>query len=159
MIILGIDPGSRFCGYALLEVEKRKIIAAGSGTIKTKSTLDLSQRIHCIYTEIKAVIQEYKPTYASVEKIFFGKNIQSSFILGHVRGVILLALAESNIPVFEYSPREIKQSVVGNGNASKKQIAYMVQNILQLKNPPDSPDAADALASALCLFNKEKLIL
>lgn len=159
MIILGIDPGSRFCGYALLEVEKRKIIAAGSGTVKTKNNTDLSQKLVYIYSEIKAVIEQYKPAYASVEKIFFGKNIQSSFILGHVRGVILLALAEQNIPVFEYSPREIKQSVVGNGNASKKQIAYMVQSILQLKNPPDSPDAADALASALCLFNKEKFIL
>ena len=159
MIILGIDPGSRTCGYGLLEINKNKIIAAGCGSINIKPSLNLSERLLFIYNELSSLIQKYKPTVAAVETIFFGKNIQSSFTLGHARGVILLALAENNITLKEYSPREIKQSVVGNGNASKKQVEFMVQSILNLKNQPVNNDAADALAAALCLFNKEKFAL
>jgi len=91
-----------------------------------------------------------------VETIFYGKNIKSAFTLGHARGVAMLAIAQHNIPITEYSPREVKKSVVGNGNASKEQVEYMVQKILKLKNKPKTEDAADALAIALCHFNKNK---
>jgi len=159
MIILGIDPGSRICGYGLLEVEKHKILAAGCGTIKNKDKEALSERLLVVYNGLKKIIEEYKPDVAAVENIFYGKNIQSSFTLGHVRGVVLLLLAQYGIPCYEYSPREIKQSVVGSGSASKKQIVYMVQSILQLKTQTITYDAADGLAAAICLFNKEKYSL
>ena len=156
MIILGIDPGSRFCGYGILQVEKNKLIAAGCDVIKINPALSLSARLKKIYSEIKNVITEYKPELAVVETIFYGKNIKSAFTLGHVRGVILLALAENNLEIAEYSPREVKKSVVGNGNASKEQVQFMVQKITKQTNK--SEDATDALAIALCHFNKIKYL-
>ncbi|MCK4957620.1 MAG: crossover junction endodeoxyribonuclease RuvC [Candidatus Cloacimonetes bacterium] len=156
MIILGIDPGSLNCGYGLLQVQKRRIVAAGSDVVKVSGDLPLAQRIALIYQKINEVIEEYKPDIASVETIFYGKNIQSAFTLGHVRGAILLALAQAEIKIVEYSPLEIKKSVVGNGKASKEQVGYMVQKILSLKEPPKSQDASDALAAAICYYNKEK---
>jgi len=156
LIILGIDPGSRFCGYGILQVEKNKLIAAGCDVIKINPALSLSARLKKIYSEIKNVITEYKPELAVVETIFYGKNIKSAFTLGHVRGVILLALAENNLEIAEYSPREVKKSVVGNGNASKEQVQFMVQKITKQTNK--SEDATDALAIALCHFNKIKYL-
>ena len=156
MIILGIDPGSYNVGYGILQVEKRKIIAAGCDTIVVKSKLQLAERLVQIHSGMTKVIAEYKPDIAVVETIFYGKNIKSAFTLGHARGVILLALAQHNIEIVEYSPREVKKSVVGNGNASKEQVGYMVQKILNLSNKPKTEDAADALAIALCQYNKNK---
>jgi len=156
LIILGIDPGSKYCGYGIIEVQKNRIIAAGCDVIKIKQNLSFPEKLIVVYTEIKQIIAKYKPDIAVVESIFYGKNIKSAFILGHVRGVILLALAEQNITVSEYSPREIKKSVVGNGNASKEQVQYMVRKILNLNLENQSEDAMDALAIALCQFNKEK---
>ena len=156
MIILGIDPGSRYCGYGLIEVQNNRIQAAGCDVIKIKENLSLPQKLTVIYKGISDVIREYRPDMAAVETIFYGKNIKSAFTLGHARGVILLALANSEITINEYSPREVKKSVVGNGNASKEQVQYMIGKILNLENKNISQDAADALAVALCLFNKLK---
>ena len=156
MIILGIDPGSLNVGYGILQVEKRKIVAAGCDTIKINPKLQLSKRLVQIHFGLDKVIAEYKPDIAVVETIFYGKNIKSAFTLGHARGVIILALAQHNITIEEYSPREVKKSVVGNGNASKEQVEYMVQKILNLSTKPKTEDAADALAIALCQFNKNK---
>ena len=156
MIILGIDPGSLNVGYGVLQVEKRKIVAAGCGTIKINPKLQLAERLVQIHLGMDKIIAEYKPDISVVETIFYGKNIKSAFTLGHARGVIMLALAQHNIEIEEYSPREVKKSVVGNGNASKEQVEYMVQKILNLVNKPETQDAADALAIALCQFNKNK---
>ncbi|HHE37729.1 MAG TPA: crossover junction endodeoxyribonuclease RuvC [Candidatus Cloacimonetes bacterium] len=156
MIIIGVDPGSKYCGYGIIEVQKNRILAAGCDVIKIKQSFTFPEKLTVVYTEIKQIIAKYKPDIAAVESIFYGKNIKSAFILGHVRGVILLALAEQNIKVLEYSPREIKRSVVGNGNASKEQVQYMVQKILNLNLENRSEDAMDALAIALCQFNKER---
>ena len=156
MIILGIDPGSLNVGYGVLQVEKRKIVAAGCDTIKINPKLQLSERLVQIHLGMDKIIAEYKPDIAVVETIFYGKNIKSAFTLGHARGVIMLALAQHNIDIEEYSPREVKKSVVGNGNASKEQVEYMVQKILNLSTKPKTEDAADALAIALCQFNKNK---
>jgi len=156
LIILGIDPGSQNCGYGILQIEKRKIVAAGCDVVRVNPTLGLPQRLKKIYTEISKVIQEYKPDIAAVESIFYGKNIRSAFTLGHARGVILLSLAEAGIPITEYSPREVKKSVVGNGNASKEQVEFMVMKMINLKKKPATQDATDALAVALCQFNKER---
>jgi crossover junction endodeoxyribonuclease RuvC len=156
LIILGIDPGSNFCGYGILEIEKGKIVAAGCDVIKVNQSLTLAEKLREIHKVLSEVINQYKPDIAAVESIFYGKNIRSAFTLGHARGAILLALAQQDIPISEFSPREVKKSVVGNGNASKEQVQYMVQRILNLKNKPVSQDAADALAVALCQFNKER---
>ncbi|MCD6177043.1 MAG: crossover junction endodeoxyribonuclease RuvC [Candidatus Cloacimonetes bacterium] len=156
MIILGIDPGSYNVGYGILQVEKRKIVAAGCDTIVTNSKAPLAERLVEIQSGMNKIISEYKPDIAVVETIFYGKNIKSAFTLGHARGVILLSLAQHNIEIVEYSPREVKKSVVGNGNASKEQVEYMVQKILNLSTKPKTEDAADALAIALCQFNKNK---
>ena len=156
MIILGIDPGSLNVGYGIIQVEKRKIVAAGCDTIKINPKIQLTERLVQIHLGMDKIIAEYKPEIAVVETIFYGKNIKSAFTLGHARGVILLALAQHNITIEEYSPREVKKSVVGNGNASKEQVAYMVQKILNLSTKPKTEDAADALAIALCQFNKNK---
>jgi len=157
LIILGVDPGSINCGYSIIEVQKRQIVAAGCGTIKAGNVLALNKKIELIYDEICNVIETYKPQHVAIESIFFGKNVRSAIILGHVRGVILLAASKFDLKLFEYSPREIKNSVVGNGNASKEQVKYMVSKILDMKVEPQTYDEADALAVALCHFNKYKL--
>ena len=153
MILMGIDPGSRRCGYGILHVEKNKIIAAGSGIIRLESKGCLEDKLVYLNSELIALIDEYKPDVSAVEAIFYGKNIQTAFTLGHVRGVIVFSLKSNGIPVYSYSPREIKQSVTGNGNASKKQVEYVVQSLLNLKTPAKD-DAADGLACAVCLFNR-----
>lgn len=157
MIILGIDPGSHVCGYGILQLENNRIVAAGCDVIKINPTLKLAERLAVIYSEIDQIIDEYKPDIAAVETIFYGKNIKSAFTLGHARGAILLVLAQRKIKIVEYSPREVKKSVVGNGNASKEQVEYMVKKILKIDIKPETQDATDALANALCLFNKIKL--
>jgi len=156
LIILGIDPGSLNVGYGIIQVEKRKIVAAGCDTIEINPKLQLTERLVQIHLGMDKIITEYKPDIAVVETIFYGKNIKSAFTLGHARGAIMLALAQHNIIIEEYSPREVKKSVVGNGNASKEQVEYMVQKILNLSTKPKTEDAADALAIALCQFNKNK---
>ena len=155
-MILGVDPGSRFCGYGLLQVENRRIVAAGSDTIRIPQRWPLERKLVRLREEIAAVVAQHKPVAASVETIYFGKNIRTAFTQGHVRGVILLALAEAGVPVFEYSPSEVKKAVVGNGHASKQQVRYMVQQVLNLTNPPETEDAADALAIALCHFHRHR---
>ncbi len=157
MIILGVDPGSINCGYSILEIQKRKILAAGCGVIKLGNKISLDKKIDIIYNKICDVIEEYKPQDIAIESIFFGKNVRSAIVLGHVRGVILLAASQYNLNLYEYSPREVKRSVVGNGNASKKQVRYMVIKLLDMKVNPKTYDEADALAVALCHFNKQKL--
>lgn len=118
--------------------------------------MKLADRLVVIYSEIKKIIEKYKPEISAVETIFYGKNIRSAFTLGHVRGTIILALAEQKIRIMEYSPREIKKSVVGNGNASKEQVKFMVEKILKTNFDNKSQDATDALAIALCQFNKDR---
>jgi crossover junction endodeoxyribonuclease RuvC len=156
LIILGIDPGSYNCGYGIIQVEKNKVIAAGCGIIKISPSLPLAERLVKIYEDMNTIIEENKPDIAAVETIFYGKNIKSAFTLGHARGVILLALAGKGIDIVDFTPREVKKAVVGNGNASKEQVEYMVQKILNLKLTHKLKDASDALAVALCQFNKKK---
>ena len=156
MIILGIDPGSYNVGYGILQVEKRKVIAAGCDTIEVKQKLQLAERLVQIHSEVAKILTEYKPDIAAIETIFYGKNIKSAFTLGHARGVIMLAIAQQHVEIAGYSPREVKKSVVGNGNASKEQVEYMIQKILNLSNKPKTQDASDALAIALCHFNRNK---
>ena len=157
MIILGIDPGSKKCGYGILQTEKKKILAAGSGIIQLDKKLSLESKLLYLSEKLKELIEEYQPDCSVVESIFYGKNVQTAFVLGHVRGVIMYCLSEKKIPIYSYSPREIKKSVTGKGSASKSQVEYVIQSILNLKTPAKE-DAADGLACAMCLFNKIGLL-
>lgn len=156
MMIVGIDPGSRFCGYGLLQTEGRKIIAAGCDVIDVTRINTFGGRLKLLYSRITDILEEYKPDYAAIESMFFQKHIKSIFTLGHARGVILLALANCDIPIIEYSPREVKKAVVGNGNGTKAQVRYMIHQLYNLSESSQKDDAYDALAIATTHYNRIK---
>ncbi len=158
MIILGVDPGSRFCGYGIIQEENNQIVAAGCGTIVIKSNLSFPEKLELVFEKISELIKEYEPNALAIETVFLGKNLKSILILSQVRGVIILAAQLNNIPVYEYSPREIKKSVVGNGNASKQQVQYMIQKLIPLNKQPITNDASDGLAISYCHFNKLRFL-
>jgi len=150
-LILGIDPGTAVTGYGVVAKEGGSAVSlVECGVVRTSSGEVLAVRIREIYEAVAAVIARHAPSVVVVEEVFQGKNVQSALKLGHARGAILLAAALSEIPIAEYSPREIKKAVVGNGNATKEQVAFMVQQQLHLKAPPSPSDAADGVAAALC---------
>jgi crossover junction endodeoxyribonuclease RuvC len=150
MIILGVDPGTNFTGYGLINHEKNIFSEIHHGLIKLPSSGSLPQKLEIIYDELDKVIKLYKPDEFSIETAFFGKNVQSAMKIGYARGVSLLVAVHNNLPASEYSPREIKKSVVGNGAASKEQVFFMISTILNLKNIKMRFDESDALAVALC---------
>ena len=157
MVILGIDPGSRAMGYGVISAVSSKLTAVEYGVVKLNPKDELPLRLTGIYGGIKEIIAKYKPDLISVESPFFGKNAHSSFVLGHARGVIMLAVGQSGAKFAEYAPNEIKKALTGNGLADKSQVEYMVRAILAL--PPDKikDDAFDALAAAICGFNHCKM--
>jgi len=150
LTILGIDPGIRKMGFGLINMQNGNPNLIDFGIISTNSDIPLEKRLKIIYNDIESVINQFKPKVMSVEGSFFGKNVKSMMMLGHARGMALLGAAQSGIPVYEYSPRKVKQAVTGNGNATKEQVKYMVKTILRLKSDSIPDDASDALAIALC---------
>lgn len=144
MRILGIDPGSRFLGYAV--IESNKVLT--HGTLIEKNG-EISDRLFALYSGVKKIIQEFKPEVLAVEKIFFAKNALSALKLGQVRGVILLAGAEAGLPIFEYAPNEIKKAVAGHGHADKQTISHWIK-IFTGETEFKTHDASDALAIAIC---------
>ena len=150
-LILGIDPGTAVTGYGVVAKEGGNAVSlVECGVVRTSSGEALAVRIREIYVEVTELIRRHTPSVVVVEDVFQGKNVQSALKLGHARGAILLAAALREIPIAEYSPREIKKAVVGNGNATKDQVGFMVQQQLRLKVPPSPADAADGVAVALC---------
>ena len=150
-LILGIDPGTAVTGYGVVANEGGAAVSlVECGVVRTSSGEALAVRIREIYEAVTALIIRHAPSVVVVEDVFQGKNVQSALKLGHARGAILLAAALSEIPIAEYSPRAIKKAVVGNGNATKDQVGFMVQQQLRLKAPPSPADAADGVAAALC---------
>ena len=150
-LILGIDPGTAITGYGVVAKEGGGAVSlVECGVVRTSSGEVLAVRIRDIYEAITTLITRHAPSVLVVEDVFQGKNVQSALKLGHARGAILLAGAVGEIPIVEYSPREIKKAVVGNGNATKDQVGFMVQQQLRLKAPPSPADAADGVAAALC---------
>jgi crossover junction endodeoxyribonuclease RuvC len=150
MRIIGIDPGTASCGFGIIDEEDGRIIVVNYGVIRTRpADGDAAQRLQIIYQELNELLLTYRPDVAAVEELFFGRNISTAIQVGQARGVLLLALANSEIPVSEYSPPKIKEAVSGYGNASKEQVQYMVQNLLELEEKPKPDDAADGLAVAL----------
>lgn len=152
MRILGIDPGSHVTGYGIIEKEGNYLRHVLHGEIKAKKDSLLSTMLNSIYQQLSAVIAQTAPQAISLENIFYGKNVRSLIKQAQVRGVVIFAGADKGIPVFEYSPLEVKKAVVGYGRAEKRQVQIMVKAILKLPDLPPA-DAADALASAICHAN------
>lgn len=148
-VILGIDPGSRITGYGLIKELNRKYEYIDSGCIRTATDQELSVRLLQIYDGICQLMDEYSPNEVAIEQVFMHQNPNAALKLGHARGVAMVAAASHRIKVSEYSPREIKQAVVGYGGAEKSQVAHMVVQLLSLNSSPQA-DAADALAIAIC---------
>lgn len=149
-IIIGIDPGTMVMGYGILMVEERELKLIAAGVIKLDNLKDHALKLKKIFEKTSALIDEYNPDELSIEAPFFGKNVQSMLKLGRAQGVAIAAALQRTIPVFEYSPKKIKQSITGNGNASKEQVAAMLQTLLRFDNMPKYLDATDGLAAAVC---------
>lgn len=150
MIILGVDPGTLFTGFAVLSGVNKNLKLLECDVVKIPSTSKLPLRLKQIYDKLVEVIEIHKPDEFAIETAFYGKNVQSTLKLGHARGVSILAAVNKQIPTSEYSPREIKKAVVGNGNASKEQVNFMVCRLLKIKNLSRKYDISDAIAVALC---------
>ena len=150
MRVMGIDPGSLCTGYGLVEEAGQKLIPVHFGSIKSKPKQPFAERLKTIYDGLIAVIEEYRPDTVAVEDVFFAANAKSTIKLGQTRGVALLAAAKADITLAEYTPLEVKQSVVGYGRADKRQVRDMVTAILKLQQKPEPIDASDALAVAIC---------
>ncbi len=150
MIVLGVDPGTLITGYGVVEKVGNRIRLLDYGAIRNGSGESLAVRLKSIYMRLAEIIEKHHPHEFAIETAFYGKNVQSAMKLGHARGVSLLAAVNANIPTAEYSPREVKKSVVGKGAASKNQVQFMVKRLLRMKESPRFYDSTDALAVALC---------
>ena len=149
-IILGIDPGTLMMGYGLISVKSNLTKFIEMDVLHVPVRLDSYQRLELIYFTVQKIIQKFKPDEFAIEAPFFGKNVQSMLKLGRAQGVAIAAAMQSGIPVSEYAPRKIKQSITGNGNAGKEQVWKMLRQILEIRAEIEYFDASDALAVALC---------
>lgn len=147
-IILGIDPGSRITGFGIVQKESYRVHYIASGIIRVEK-LGLAEKLKHIFRDITELVQEYQPEEVAIERVFVSKNADSALKLGQARGTAIAAVANFDIPVYEYAARAIKKSVVGTGQAEKQQVQSMIQYLLKLSSLPQV-DAADALAVALC---------
>ncbi len=156
MIILGVDPGTLFTGFAVISGVNEKLELLCCDVVKIPPKNSLPLRLKQIYDSLVKVIDEYKPDEFAIETAFYGKNVQSTLKLGHARGVSILAAVNKEIPTTEYSPREVKKSITGLGAASKEQVRYMVCSIMKIKESslPKKTDISDAIAVAVCHHNK-----
>ncbi|MGD0046359.1 MAG: crossover junction endodeoxyribonuclease RuvC [Bryobacteraceae bacterium] len=150
MLVLGIDCGSARTGYGIVDSDGRRHRLVAEGTISTNAKWPFEKRLLKIATELRALLREHAPGAAAVEGVFYSANVQTALKLAQVRGVALLVVAEAGVPLAEYSPLEVKTSVVGYGRAEKTQVQLMVKSLLRLEHPIESEDAADALAVAIC---------
>ena len=159
MLALGIDPGTATTGYGLVRLERDgSLLAVKHGVITTPKNTAAAERLAMLYDQLRALLQEHKPDTAGVEKLFFQRNVKTAIAVGQARGVILLALAQAGLEIFEYAPNEIKQGVVGYGSADKRQVQEMVRVLLTLDDIPRPDDAADALAVAICHLHSARTL-
>jgi crossover junction endodeoxyribonuclease RuvC len=158
-VILGIDPGTTIMGFGIISSTGSRLELLALGVLKLNKYDDHYFRLKIIFDRTLSLIDQYKPDELAIEAPFFGKNIQSMLKLGRAQGVAIAAALSRSIPIFEYSPRKIKQSITGKGGASKEQVASMLRQILILKETPESLDATDGLAAAVChYFQKNRLV-
>lgn len=149
-LIIGIDPGTRVCGFGIIRVRGRTFSAIDFGCIRPPPTLSLTQRYKILFKSVGELLDVHHPHALAVETQYIDKNVQSGIKLGMARGTIILAATLREIPVFEYAPTRAKKAVVGKGSASKLQVQGMIQRLLSLSALPEPEDAADALALAIC---------
>jgi crossover junction endodeoxyribonuclease RuvC len=154
--VLGVDPGSLITGWGLIEGDARRLRPCLFGTVRPSRRLPLPDRLQTLYRDLRGLMSQHAPDVVAVETAFYHKNVKSTLVLGHVRGVVLLAARETGIAVQEYAPRDIKLAVTGNGGAGKEQVAFMVKSLLAVSGKVPA-DAADALAVALCHWNRSRL--
>ena len=157
MLVLGIDPGTATTGYGLVREDDAGLALVDYGVIITPSGQPLAERLQAIYRGLAEVISKYQPEVGAVEELFFSRNVRTALSVGHARGVTLLALADAGLPVFEYKPLEVKQSVAGYGGADKQQVQEMVRMLLNLEDVPEPDDAADAVAVAVCHVHSARM--
>lgn len=150
MKILGIDPGFAILGYGVVDLQGNHFGVCGYGAITTEVNMEMPDRLKLLYSNLMEVIETYQPEVASIEELFFNKNTKTALLVGQARGVALLACANSGLAIYEYTPLQIKQGLVGYGRAEKAQIQQMVKTILHLPEIPKPDDTADALAAAIC---------
>ncbi len=157
MRILGIDPGTATTGYGIVEQQAGRAALVDYGTIITVANLDMPQRLTKINQELNRLLDEFRPDVVAVEEIFFHKNAKTIVTVAQARGVVLMTIAAAGVQVAEYTPLQVKQAVVGYGQADKRQVQLMVQKLLSMKDLPRPDDAADALAVAICHLHSYKI--
>ena len=150
MRILGIDPGVAIVGWGVIEKQGFSSLPVAYGAIRTPAHTPLQKRLLQIYTDMKTLLERYRPEAMAIEELFFNTNVTTGISVAEARGVILLAAEEAGVPIFEYTPMQVKQAVVGYGKAEKRQVIAMVTSLLRLPKPPTPDDTADAIAIALC---------
>jgi len=151
-IILGIDPGTTIMGYGIIEIKDKKMKLISTGCIHLHKLENQPLKLKKIFERTLYLVDEYKPDEIALEAPFYGKNVQSMLKLGRAQGVSMSAALMRDIPIWEYLPKKVKQSVTGNGNASKEQVAAMLQSLLKMKTLPAKLDATDGLAVAVCHY-------
>lgn len=157
MVILGVDPGVAITGYGIVHHEGNKFKVVDYGAVLTKAEQALPDRLAAIYNKLSGIIHQYKPDVFAIEELFFSKNVKTALTVGHGRGVAILCAAQAGIDIFEYTPLQVKQALVGYGRADKNQIQQMTKVILNLADIPKPDDVADALAIAICHAHSYKL--
>lgn len=157
MRVLGIDPGSSITGYGIVEEADNRLLLYKCGAISTQGARSFSDKLKRIYDGLSDIISECSPDTAVVENIFLSKNVKSAIKMGHARGVAILSCVNANLSVYEYTPLEIKMAVVGYGAAEKAQVQQMVKRLLNLDEMPESEDASDAIAAAICHIHSAKV--
>ena len=150
MRILGIDPGYGITGFGLVEAQRGQFQLLRCGAITTPAGMDFSARLEIIYEDMRQLLEVAKPDAVAIEELFFGQNVTTGIGVAQSRGVILLAIRQAGLPVYQYKPMQVKQAVVGYGNATKHQVQDMTKRLLHLQAMPKPDDAADAIAIALC---------
>jgi len=150
LIILGVDPGTAITGYGVIGYNKNAFHVYEYGCVKTDSGMELSSRLGLLYSGLEEVIKRSRPDHFAIEELFFNKNVKTALAVGHGRGVAMLTAVRSGIPVYEYTPLQVKQAVVGNGRAVKQQVEFMIAALLGIREKLRPDDVADALAVAVC---------
>jgi crossover junction endodeoxyribonuclease RuvC len=153
VLVLGVDPGTAILGYGLVRQEGASLRAVDFGVVTTPAGMALPGRLRLLYAGLEDILGRHRPDAASVEQLFFTKNVRTALAVGHARGVTLLALANAGLPIHEYTPLQVKQAVLGYGRGDKLQMQTMVRMLLALPSLPQPDDAADALAVAICHLN------
>ena len=150
MRIIGIDPGYAICGYGIIDVIGSSLIPVTYGVITTEAKTPEASRLEIIFNELSDILEEFRPQKFGIEKLYFARNVTTGIGVAQARGVTLLAASQQDLPIYEYTPLQVKQSVVGYGKATKEQVTYMTMNLLGIREKIKPDDAADALAIAIC---------